>query len=384
MNVAAARARFGDRVDRLAPFLFAMDPLADALAAALAEDRSGDGWQKLETALARGVAAVPHPSAAMRAFFEAAEHVPPWVDWETIDRGAHVLLRAGFVGGLVLGAKSLVYGYASPGGNKPLAFSGRLKDQAPRRLNETARFVQAVTVPGGLRPGAEGYAITLKVRLMHARVRQMLLASGRWDAARWGAPINQHDMTATLLLFSLVLLEGVRQLGVRVRRQEGEDYMHLWRYAGHLMGVDPELVSTTESDARRLGDLIAATQEGPDDDSRALAHALLDSAAAAENPRDRALAKPRQELGRALCRELVGADLADALAIPKTRFRHVVPLLRRVVRAAEVARSLPGGDARAIAAGARYWERVVRVGLGGATAEFRLPERLTGRTHEGR
>jgi hypothetical protein len=37
-----------------------------------------------------------------------------------------VFLRPGLLGGLVLGLRSLVYGYAAPAGNKPLVFSGRL------------------------------------------------------------------------------------------------------------------------------------------------------------------------------------------------------------------------------------------------------------------
>jgi hypothetical protein len=49
-----------------------------------------------------------------------------------------VLLRTGFLGGIVLGFRSLVAGYCSPAGNKPLAFSGRLREAAPRRLSRPA------------------------------------------------------------------------------------------------------------------------------------------------------------------------------------------------------------------------------------------------------
>jgi hypothetical protein len=46
-------------------------------------------------------------------------------------RGGEVLLRHGFFGGIVLGFRCLVAGYCSPAGNKPLAFSGRLREAAP-------------------------------------------------------------------------------------------------------------------------------------------------------------------------------------------------------------------------------------------------------------
>src|SRR5205823_697063 len=137
----------------------------------------------LEEMLAGGAAAAPSAPPALRDFFAETARVPAWVDWTTIDHAGAVLHRAGVLGGLVLGAMSLPLGYASPGGNKPLVFSGRLTEQAPRRLNETSRFVQAVCLPRGMRPGADGLKITLKVRIMHAHVRRMLLRSGKWDEA---------------------------------------------------------------------------------------------------------------------------------------------------------------------------------------------------------
>src|SRR5436190_2004130 len=83
--------------------------------------------------------------------------------------------RRGLLGGLVLGARSLIYGYASPAGNKPLVLSGRLREAAAPRLHETSKFVSAIVRPGGLRPGGEGWRISVRVRLMHAQVRRMIL-----------------------------------------------------------------------------------------------------------------------------------------------------------------------------------------------------------------
>jgi hypothetical protein len=308
--------------------------------------------------------------------------VPVWVNWDTLERGGRVLVRAGLVGGMVLGAKSLVYGYASPGGNKPLVFSGRLAEQAATRLNETARFVQAVTARGGLRRFADGYAITLKVRLMHAQVRRMILASGRWNVEEWGLPINQHDMMATTFLFSSVLLEGLRQLGLSISAEEGADYMQLWRYVGFLMGVTPELLAVTEAEAWSLSAIIEATQAKPDEDGRALTNALMRAGdSMATTPREKKLADMRGSFGRALSRFLIGDALADGLGLERNEWRHAVPVLVAGVRTSEeVRRRTPGGEARAFDAGARYWRRAVAQGLAGRAADFRPPERLAGQT----
>jgi len=384
VNIEDARLRFGDRVDRLAPFLTRVDPLADAVVHELAEGRVR--WATVEDALARGIARVPGAPAGVRALFEHVEHVPAWVDWGLVDRAGSLLFRAGPLGGMVLGTKSLVSGYAAPGGNKPLVFSGRLREHAARRLNETARFVQAVCRPGGLRPRADGYRISVKVRIMHARVRYMILRAGskhgagapRWDAGRWGSPINQHDMAATMLLFSLLVVDGCRQLGMHVSRDEADEYVELWRYAGYLMGVDDELAVSSEAEGRRLGELIAATQGPPDQDSRDLTEALMNAGESqAATEKGRASARRRAKLVRAVSRALVGDAMADGLGLERSAWGLAVPVLQRAVRAADLVRArVPGSDRRAVERGARYWDRVVRLGLAGEIADFAPPERL--------
>src|SRR6201999_4575822 len=54
-NLDTARARFGDKVDRLAPYLFQGDPLADAAAEALSGSPPGQRRALIDEALDRGV-----------------------------------------------------------------------------------------------------------------------------------------------------------------------------------------------------------------------------------------------------------------------------------------------------------------------------------------
>jgi hypothetical protein len=377
VNLPEARARFGDRVDRLGRYLTRVDPLADAVVEAIDALPPGAGWALFRRAASEGIANVPGAPAALEAFFAEVERVPVWVDEELVDRGGAVLMRAGPLGGIVLGMKSLVLGYASPAGNKPLILSGRLEAQAGRRLNETARFVQATIAPGGMRPRASGWKLTLNVRLIHAQVRRMIGKSGRWDAAAWGAPINQHDELGTLLLFSVVVLEGLRQLGTRVAPADAEAYMHLWRWSGWLMGLDPDLLPATEAEGRRFGDLIAATQAPPDDDSRRLTSALLGSNVRdAKTPHDRTNAERLARFSQAMCRFLLGDAIADQLGVEGSSWSYVVPFARRVVSSLELVReNVPFGNMSALWAGTRYWDRVIAEGLVGAS-ELKLPHRL--------
>jgi hypothetical protein len=375
VNLDEARARFGDRVDRLGAFLTHVDPLADAVVADI--EKMQGGFRLFETISREGIASAPGAPDSFHAFFEKVERTPMWVDWNVVDSGGEVLLRAGVLGGLVLGIKSLVLGYASPAGNKPLVWSGRLQEQAARRVNETAKFVQSTITPGSLHPHREGWQITLKVRLMHAHVRRMILKTGRWNDA-WGAPINQHDMLGTSLLFSVAVLQGLRDLGLRIPPGAAAAYMQLWRWSGWLIGLDPELLVTTEAEGARLVDMFLATQGQPDDDSRSLTKALLDAPILlAKNKRELANARRVVRFSIAVCRELIGAPMADALHLPANGWRYAMPMVRRLVSSVEmVLERVPFGDVPPVWVGTRYWDRVIEVGLAGATAEFGLPQKL--------
>lgn len=378
VNLPAARKQFGDRVDRLAPFLLRGDPLADAVIEEMRGMPAGRGFGLVNEILAN-----PHfPEAqrppAIQTFFEHLDYVPAWVDWNAMRRGNELLLRSGILGGIVLAAESLAFGYASPAGNKPLVFSGQLKERAPRRLAETSRFVQAVAQYDGFRRSGDAFAITVRVRLMHAQVRYMLRKSPMWKTEQWGEPINQHDMAATTLLFSLVFMVGVRKLGLETDSEEAESFMHLWRYGGHLMGVDPEILPTSEFEAWGLANLIRATQGPPDEDSRTLTAALFNAALQnAKTPEEIRLGTFRREMGRGFCRQLLGADLANQLGIPRTPAEGAYFVFRAAAQAGEAARKRsPELHRRMVASGANYWERVVKDGLGTMPADFKPPTKL--------
>lgn len=374
-----AELRFGTLGARLVPYLERLDPLADDAVAELSRFSAEERRTFVDVAVSGGDApALP----ALGRLIDSVRCLPVWVDEARLARAGAVFRRAGVLGGLTLGLRSLVHGYAAPAGNKPLAFSGRLTDKADRRLAETGKFVTAVTAPGGLVPFAPGFRICLQVRLMHAEVRRLLLASGRYRTDLWSLPINQHDMLATILLFSNVFVGGLRLLGVTITDEEADDYQHLFRLVGVWMGVEPELLPATFREAERLGAFILATQGPPDADSLALVDALLSGPLrAAKTDTERRRAEVTVRVSKGLCRALVGDELADQLGLPRDRHRHLARGIRSTLRVLERLRgSFPLVDEWVMEAGARYWERSVRVGLGKEDARYELPMRLAGRS----
>jgi hypothetical protein len=374
VNEAEARRDFPDWAGRLLPALGRVDPLADAAAAELA------AWprERRQLAVDAALSGETTAPAALVELVARASRVPDWVDWERVDRAGVLVRRAGVLGGITLGLRSLVFGYAAPDGNKPLALSGQLVERADRRLAETGRFVTDVTAPGALRPGQRGFATTLRVRLMHAQVRRLCDEEPRYVAARHGAPINQHDMVATILLFSSVFVDGIQKLGVHVTPEEADDYQHLFAWVGHVIGVEEGLLPMTHAEAHRAEAFVRLTQRPPDDDSRALVAALLAGPARlAQTELEQRFAQQQMRISASLCRDLIGDELADALAVPRSRWRRATRLLRPTMQTLERLRRLsPQLSDKVNDWGARYWEVTVGRGLAGRPAGFRMPEKL--------
>ncbi|KAF3355404.1 GPI transamidase component GPI16 [Verticillium dahliae VDG1] len=104
--------------------------------------------------------------------------VPEWVDWAQIERGQHVFLRYAGPAIFALAFQSLVGGMGSRRVVETLARTGGFGvNVTRRRLLETFQHVLQVTssLPA-IQPHGDGFASTIRVRLLHAAVRRRILA----------------------------------------------------------------------------------------------------------------------------------------------------------------------------------------------------------------
>ena len=371
-----AKHFFGEAADRYASFYWAADPVADRLVGRL-EARGEAERRHFERALTSGIASVTAPPAELQEFFESCETMPRWVDFAEINRGALTYQRFGLMGMIILSAWSLLNGYHSSAAVKPLALTGQLRSNAQRRLAETARFVSEVSQVDGLRRGELGYEISIRVRVIHAYVRRACLASGRWQRSDWGVPINQADMFGTLLEFSLLMMDGARRLGFKLTDSEADAVLALWRYCGHLSGIDGWLLDQLETESRtqRMADLIHLVQPGPDEDSFALAEALLEvpgqnGAGGAQSLVARLVTRFHHGLARALN----GPEIADDLGLPDDLWQYAEYPARAIIAPLEALRKrVPGADGIAARLGNGAIRRDLQRLLGGAEPSFRPP-----------
>jgi hypothetical protein len=406
------RKKHGSRADKVAAYFMRGDPPADDVVAELTQLPPTHGAKMFDAALEQGIAAVPQAPKALRTLFGQVEEVPLWVNHELLDMGSRTVLRCGIVAGIVLGCSALPLAYRSAGGTKALMFSQQCLMRSVRRLSETNRFFIETCAPGGMEVRAPGWKITLKVRLMHAQMRRLLGQSKNkpWKTANWGVPINQVDLAATQLLFSVNLLTQLRRVGFHFSPAESEGVMHLWRYAGHLLGIVPELIAATEAEGRKLRELILDVTGGPDEDSLRLTESLMKTAMpimmAALIPwlmpgteghgkspgwlarmggglaerlglklRPQTYKKQLAHICYGLSHNILGNEIASELRYPATHWRYSAPaVLRMIITPLEWLRRLvPGATGLAFRAGQRQIERLKRSELFARRPSFRPP-----------
>lgn len=328
------------------------DPTADDTITALIGRRTGDsavtgeGATRLaqanqlmlawthNAALAPGWAAAsqadPEVAAALEAYVAQARALPDWADAGKIARAEAIFMEHGPLSCTLLFCSSLPECYVMPQLAEVLHIAGQLEQHTEHRIRQTAAMVFPVMMKGGLTdPEGSGVAQVLKVRLIHATIRHLILrgdpqkvrgrvlpqllagadrsmhralAAHGWDVDAQGLPCNQIELAYTLLTFSYSFLKSMRTLGLGLPREDEEAYLHAWNVMGHVLGVRRELMAWTMDEAAALFDVLQA-----------------------QAPLLPGQADPRPPLGRALV-----AAMAHSIRVPVLRGLPV-PLTRWLI-----------------------------------------------------
>ncbi|MBA55000.1 MAG: hypothetical protein CMK89_11150 [Pseudomonadales bacterium] len=296
------------------------DALADAVVQMYKDLPTGQGRKLVDQALEQGIASVDNAPQALIDLFAQIEDEPIWLDRDKLKLGCDVSRRVGPFGELVLRNMALMGGYLGGAAAKPLVFTGQLDRMTPRRLVETGKFWMDVTTVGGLERDQEGFKSAVRVRLMHAQVRRMLLDSGKWNS-EWGHPLNQWDSMATILEFSSIFLTGLRAMGFLFSKREREAVIHLWRYVGYLMGVEERVLPANEEDSMRALYHVMATVCEPDEDTLKLGQSLAKAPPTldGDTPVMKRLGTIEQTLRAGYTRYVLGDVAGDRLGLPNNR-----------------------------------------------------------------
>lgn len=368
------------------------DPLADqTVSDILGEWPAGDAaldaaqWRRLETVnrligewtdnatlqgwQARGDGVDASLARALDHYVQAAQALPPWADARKIERAEHLFMEHGALSCILLFCASLPECYVIPDLASVLHTSGQLEQNAEYRIRSTAAMIFPVMLHGGLGPRGAGVAQVLKVRLIHATIRNLILRGspqaavqqlltggdgklpalarqplgGRqamyqaffargWDLGSDGLPCNQEEQAYTLLTFSYVFLRSLTRLGIGLPPADEEAYLHAWNVVGHVLGIDRALMVETMSEGHALMDRMQArgrAEPVTPDPRPGLGRALMQTM---ENSLPWAIVKPFPQLmTRTLCGAATAKDLGLTQPVPwpsSLLFRAVLLLAR--------------------------------------------------------
>lgn len=235
---------------------------------------------------------------ALRRYLDAASALPDWADRAKIRRAEDLFMQQGVLSCTLLFCASLPECYMVPSLAEVLQTTGQLEQHTEYRIRATGAMIFPVMMRGGLTdPSGAGVAQVLKVRLIHATIRHLILRgspedalaslagarrvrglgvvpplmraragmsmhealfSHGWKLGEDGLPCNQEELAYTLLTFGYVPLRGMRTLGVGLSRADEEATLHAWNVMGHFVGVRRELMAETMDEAEALFERIQA------------------------------------------------------------------------------------------------------------------------------
>jgi len=254
------------------------DPLADGVVENLFANNSIDAVNDLM----RGLILNEFPEPAtfppiVADYVKQLDVLPDWADAAKIETGQQVFWKYGPRLILILHCYALPFCYVGQNGVQVLALTGRLSSNSTRRILETAQLLVDVMSPGGL-TGSEGRArrTIQKVRLMHAAVRHLVKKYPAWKD-EFGLPVNQEDLTGTLMAFSWISLDGLRRIGVELTREEWDAYLHCWQIVGHQLGIRDDMIPADNPSAEALCAAIARRQFGACPEGKLMTKALIES-----------------------------------------------------------------------------------------------------------
>ncbi len=265
----------------------------------------------------------------LRDFFEKVDSdVPSWVDFEAFSPGMRAfynnmtnMLIAYAVGSAVEGFGTLV--------SKAFFITGRVPGLGPgaiRRLRQNNRHMLEIYYPNGLKRQGDGWKISMRIRCIHARIRNLLAKSDEWDHEAWGTPLSAaHIGGVALYTFSVRQFEHAVAMGSSITQEERDSIVRIWRYAGYLLGVPETILFTNEQEAKELYKTACKCEPPPDADAIAVANSVFKAIPVMSGLEDEAAKESLARYAYRLSRALIGNELADKFQYPNTvRSRFLV------------------------------------------------------------
>ena len=373
-----ARASNPELADKYVEYTLIGDPEADSLVNAIAAADSEQQAEFIRAGMDEDEEALRAAPQAVGEFFDGIGTPPEWFDSEVVYAGCRkfhaysdLFLTAFVTDIIVRGFTTLI--------SQSFFITGRLTDRGVRRLRQNIRHLLEIMLPGGLERHGEGWKLSVRLRLVHARVRQQLLASEDWDQEAHGMPLSTAHIALASCNFSGMMLWAAGRIGARLNDEERDSFMQIWRYAAWLMGVPDALLFRDEAEAREIFRVGYMCEPPFGVEAIAMANSVINSAPLVIGIEDKDERKALLSYGYRLSRALLGDELADQLMFPKSRTTGALVYLRMRRRIQEVIDALRGPGQRAKGLRTQNFMTMLDISvLDEEGISYRLPDELHG------
>lgn len=311
------------KADDSVHLLYEKDDLADAVISDFFIGQSFPKALQSITDFASGKNDISSAPESIKKLLKQMNEVPQWLNPELVALGVDVSNRSGKSGLIVLRNYSLMLGYQSAAINKPLIATGALHSGAVKRIADTTNFWYAVTGKDALFPGNDGFLYCLRTRIVHSYSRIMIKEKLDWKLSEQGEPLNFWDMQATYIGFSLIYMQGLKKLGMKISDEEIKSVYHLWKYIGYLIGIPANILPDNDVEAIENLYLWSKTQPETDADSIELAKALHEEPLTAPWPPKPFQKRFIQHVNIAFNHFLIGKRSCDVLQLPAAEYPKI-------------------------------------------------------------
>ncbi len=354
------------------------DPAADALVNAIAAADQEQQAEFIRAGMDEDAEALRAAPQEVREFFDRVGTPPAWFDPQVVYAGCRkfhaysdLFLTAFVTDIIVRGFTTLI--------SQSFFTTGRLTDRGVRRLRQNIRHLLEIMLPGGLERHGEGWKLSVRLRLVHARVRQQLLVSEEWDQEAHGMPLSAAHIALASCNFSGMMLWAAGRIGARLNDEERDSFMQIWRYAAWLMGVPDALLFHNEAEACETFRVGYMCEPLFSVEAVAMANSVINSAPLVIGIEDRDERKALIAYGYRLSRALLGDELADQLMFPKSRTTGALVYLRMRRRVQEIIDALRGPGQRAKGLRTQNFMTMLDISvLEEEGISYRLPDELHG------
>lgn len=373
-----ARASNPELADKYIEHTLIGDPEADALVNAIADADQEQQAEFIRAGMDEDEEVLRSAPPEVREFFAGVGTPPEWFDPQVVYAGCRkfhaysdLFLTAFVTDIIVRGFTTLI--------SQSFFITGRLTDRGVRRLRQNIRHLLEIMLPGGLDRHGEGWKLSVRLRLVHARVRQQLLVSEDWDQEAHGMPLSAAHIALASCNFSGMMLWAAGRIGARLNDEERDSFMQIWRYAAWLMGVPDALLFRNEDEAREIFRVGYLCEPPFGLEAIAMANSVINSAPLVIGIEDKDERQALLGYGYRLSRALLGDEIADQLMFPKSRTTGALVYLRLRRRVQEVIDALRGPRQRAKGLRTQNFMTMLDISvLEEDKISYRLPDELHG------